>query len=252
MYAPHPVFEQPSDEYVKVWKYMDFTKFVSMLDSSKLYFTRADKLNDPFEGSFPKINVAARQQVPEAIPPESREAYIKAMTNMEWSNKQWPRFHAINCWHMNEHESAAMWKLYLKSDEGIAIQSTFMKLRESFIGDEEVYLGVVKYIDYESEWVDSKNMFIPFVHKRKSFEHEREVRAVVLKWPIVENNTFCFDKDTIEHGLKIRVDMKKMVEHLYVAPSAPDWFFELVDAVIKRYGYEFQAIRSKLDEQPVF
>ena len=24
---------------------------------------------------------------------------------------------AVNCWHLNEHESAAMWKVYLKSNE---------------------------------------------------------------------------------------------------------------------------------------
>ena len=35
---------------------------------------------------------------------------------------------AINCWHLNDHESAAMWKLYLKSNEGIVIQSTFTNL----------------------------------------------------------------------------------------------------------------------------
>ena len=35
---------------------------------------------------------------------------------------------AVNCWHINEHESAAMWDLYLKSNEGIAIQSTYQKL----------------------------------------------------------------------------------------------------------------------------
>lgn len=41
----------------------------------------------------------------------------------------------ISCWHMNEYESAAMWKLYAKSSDAIAIQTTFQKLCES-IGDE--------------------------------------------------------------------------------------------------------------------
>ena len=46
MYEKHPVFFQPDDEEIKVWRYMDFTKLISLIDSRRLYFTRADKFND--------------------------------------------------------------------------------------------------------------------------------------------------------------------------------------------------------------
>lgn len=251
MYEAHPVFTQPSNEHVKVWRYMDFTKLVSLLDSRQLYFTRSDKVGDPFEGSWPKINVAARQQVPDIVPPEARENFLRAMAMLGEHSRKWARCIAINCWHMNEHESAAMWKLYLKSDEGVSIQSTYSKLRESFLDDERIFLGVVNYIDYDSEWIDAGNALTPFVHKRRSFEHEREVRALVARWPSPENG-MDFDKGTIAHGVKIRVAIEKMVERVFVAPSAPEWFAELVSAVVNRYGYGFQVVQSKLDEQPVF
>ena len=70
------------------------------------------------------------------------------MNRMEEINKKWPKYVAVNCWHENEHESAAMWKLYIKSVEGIAIQSTYSKLKKSFINDEIIFIGKVKYIDY--------------------------------------------------------------------------------------------------------
>lgn len=54
MYKEHPVFQQPNNENIKIWRYMDFTKFMSLLDTKKLFFTRADKFEDPFEGSWPK------------------------------------------------------------------------------------------------------------------------------------------------------------------------------------------------------
>ena len=61
MYKNFPaVFESPQDENAKIWRYMDFTKFVNLLDTSKLFFPRADKLGDPFEGSFPRGNVMLR------------------------------------------------------------------------------------------------------------------------------------------------------------------------------------------------
>ena len=37
-----------------LWKYLDFTKFVSLLDKSALHFARTDKLSDPYEGFFPR------------------------------------------------------------------------------------------------------------------------------------------------------------------------------------------------------
>jgi hypothetical protein len=251
MYEDHPVFVQPNNEDIKVWRYMDFTKLVSLIDSRRLYFSRADKLGDPFEGSWPRMNVLARQRIPDEIPEQARANFAKVMTNMSQINKNWPRYNAINCWHINEHESAAMWKLYLKSDEGIAIQSTYKKLKRSLIDAEQIFLGVVKYIDYEKEWITDGNMLSPFVHKRKSYEHEQEVRALVIKWPTGEQG-FEFDNETIVDGLRIKADIETLIERIYVAPSTPNWFSELVKAVVNRYGYEFKVEHSKLNEKPLF
>jgi hypothetical protein len=250
MYVEHPTFVQPNNEDAKVWRYMDFTKLVSLIDSSCLYFIRADKLGDPFEGSWPRINVEARELIPNDLPKESREKFAKAMKNLPKVMKNWPRHNAISCWHMNQHESAAMWKLYLKSDKGIAIQSTYRRLKQSLIDKERIHIGIVKYIDYENEWINAGDLFSPLIHKRKSFEHEQEVRAIVTKWPTEEPTDFS--KDTINCGLKIKTDIKTLVERIYIAPSASDWFAELVKAVITRYGYDFEIVHSRLDEKPLF
>jgi hypothetical protein len=251
VYEAHPVFIQPENEHVKVWRYMDFTKLVSLIDSRRLFFTRADNFDDPFEGSWPRINVLAREKIPDGIPAEGRDAFAKAMASMGEFNKRWPKYNAVNCWHMNEHESAAMWKLYLKSDEGIAVQSTYEKFRAAITDDEKVFIGVVKYIDYEREWIDAGNLLTPFLHKRKSFEHEREVRAIVTKWP-TGSSGFDFTQETIGRGLKIKVDMERLIERIYVAPSSPSWFADLVTALVQRYGYNFEVVHSKLNEEPVF
>jgi hypothetical protein len=53
---------------------------------------------------------------------------------------------------MNDHESDALWKLYLKGSQGIAIQSTAERVKSSFekTGTHPVYMAVVEYIDYEN------------------------------------------------------------------------------------------------------
>jgi hypothetical protein len=83
---------------------------------------------------------------------------------------------------MSPHESAAMWKIYTITKESIAIRSTFAKLRDRL--DENCFIGTVKYIDYETDFFPHGNVLYPFVHKRKSFAYENEIRALthVLPW----------------------------------------------------------------------
>ena len=255
MYVEHDVFIQPDNEEIKVWRYMDFTKLISLIDKRRLFFTRADKFNDPFEGSYPKINVEARGYLPEEVTKDMAPETIKKITeSLKKSgelNKHWPRFTAINCWHMNDHESAAMWDLYLKSDEGVAIQSTYSKLKKSLTDEEDILLGVVKYIDYDTEYLESGNILSPFMHKRKSFEHEREVRAINLKWPFGEGFE-SIENDTIEFGVEIKTDLEVLIEKIYVAPNSPAWFSELVRSAVNRYGYTFEVVHSRLNDSPLF
>lgn len=68
MFETHQSFISPENENVKIWRYIDFTKFVSLLDTKSLYFTCINKFEDPFEGSTPKLNVVARDILPVDLP----------------------------------------------------------------------------------------------------------------------------------------------------------------------------------------
>ena len=56
MYCENPSFKKPDNENVKIWRYIDFTKLVWMLEKESLFFTRIDTLQsvDTYEGSFYK------------------------------------------------------------------------------------------------------------------------------------------------------------------------------------------------------
>lgn len=252
MFKEHKTFIQPANEQIKIWRYMDFTKLISMIDTETLFFTRADGFEDIFEGSWPKVNVTARSSAPEDMDEESKEKYLAAMNNLPSINKQWLRYAAINCWHENEVESAAMWKLYLKSEEGIAVQTTYENLKNSIKDAEEVYIGKVTYIDYETQGIDAGNILGPFVHKRKSFEHEREIRALLMKWPPTIDNKLDYSKETITGGVAVQVDINRLIEKIYVAPSSPSWFVNLVQKAVKKYGFSIKIVQSDLDKSPVY
>jgi hypothetical protein len=55
LHENHPTFLEP-DPNAMVWRYIDFPKLVSLLDRKALFFVKASKLYDPFEGTLPEFN----------------------------------------------------------------------------------------------------------------------------------------------------------------------------------------------------
>lgn len=240
----HPAFPVPDNPKIKIWRYMDFTKFVSMLDHQGVFFPRASKLGDPFEGSYSRGNEALRPTLYKNAP-NIASAFQRMSPFMRWA-RDWTM---ISCWHMNEHESAGMWKLYAKTSEAIAIQSTYELLRESL--HQSLQIGVITYIDYEKEWMPENNTFYPYMHKRKSFEHERELRAISQDLP-QKGSEADIKATPPADGVWESVDLSKLVERIFVAPTSPPWFQELVQNVAHNYRLDKPVIRSSLENEPFF
>jgi hypothetical protein len=160
---------------------MDFTKFVSLLETESIFLSRSDKFDDPYEGSttqLTKMTRPARKELtlqPEGLSPRYvlKDITVESLNSIAKFNEWMRSWTYVNCWHMNPYESAAMWKLYARTDEAVAIQSTYTRLRAALPDD--AYVGVVKYIDYDTDSIPEDNVFWPYVHKRKSFEHEKEL-----------------------------------------------------------------------------
>lgn len=163
----------------------------------------------------------------------------------------------ISCWHYNSTESAAMWRLYLKSKEGIALQTNFENFKSCFDSYvNHVFIGQVRYKDYEKDiyYTDydmnkigfpGTNMFLPFIHKRKNYEHEKEYRAII---PIEkEKNT---EHIMISNVVFITVVLDQLIQKIIVAPGSPDWFYELVKNTVKEYNLNNEVKRSIVDDPP--
>jgi hypothetical protein len=256
MYKVNPYFKNPDRNKVKVWRYMDFTKFANVIDKQQLFFSRSDKLGDVYEGSYPIKNVKQRKldnlKLLNGLSPSLRISYKKRPEELSKLNKNIRKFVFVNCWHENDHESAAMWKLYLHSNEGIAIQSTFACLKSCFEEEPlDVYIGKLEYRDYLNQKIPENSLFSPFLHKRSSFEHERELRAVVLSFNMTKDNLPDLN-NPLGEGIYIKVDLEKLIQNIYVAPTSPQWFVNLVKSVSKKYGLKKPILQSQLDKKPVY
>jgi hypothetical protein len=52
-----PLFEQPPDD-ARIWRYIDISKLVSLLTTNALFFARADRFTDTWEGSVRQMTQA--------------------------------------------------------------------------------------------------------------------------------------------------------------------------------------------------
>jgi GGDEF domain-containing protein len=241
--APYTLFMPPEHLDIPVWRYMDFTKFVSMLENSGLFLPMVAKLDDPFEGSYSRGNQTLRPLVYRHMPDRFGLTAGEIVQRLR-------QFVAASCWHSNEQESAAMWKLYAKTHEAVCIQTTFRKLRDAMGSAARV--GMVRYVDYETEWIPESNPLAPFLYKRKSFAHEREVRALIPP-PDAEEILKGANPESKATGKWVRIDIAQTIERVFIAPDAPDWFLDLVKQVAARYERgNVPVVRSALAQTPFY
>lgn len=250
MYEEHPSFTSIA-ESDKIWRYMDFTKFISLLENEKMFFPRADLFNDKFEGTYPKSHQRAKVTEASSLNQEEYEELLKLMVN---SSIHFRKTMYINCWHINEFESEAMWKIYSSTNNSVVIQSTFENLKQAFCNESHsIYIGKVNYIDYNTELIDMSNGFTPYLYKRKSFEYERELRAVISQFPSMQEGDSLFDLDIkkFSDGINVPIDLFTLIEKIYISPIADEWFKELVIQIVKRYNLRKEVIQSELAQWPL-
>ena len=250
MYEEHPVFNPPPLDAV-LWRYMDFTKYVSILEKQSLFFARADKLGDPFEGSYSKLNKALRPIFMQRAYGD-KEIPEGTLENLADSMKRIRRSTLINCWHQSIYESAAMWKLYAREEDGIAIKTDFNSFKTSFTCSQDIYIGSVSYVDYESFFIPEQNDFSRYLHKRKSFEHEHEVRAINSRFPSQGDEISMQLYHDLISGAYYEVDLSLLIQQVVIAPFAPDWFLELVKSVTAHYNFNFPVVKSTQADDPTW
>lgn len=231
----HPSFLQPDYENIKVWRYMDFAKFVSMIKSKSLFLNRVDSYpEDPIEGTIPENN----KEISKHMHPYIDTFYIQ---NVQ-SNEELRKRAFVNCWHMNDYESIAMWKLYTNTIESVTIETTYSKLKS--ILPEDFFIGLVEYIDYKKETINTLHTPTPFMYKGKEYIHESEVRILNMEVKS-EGGQYKFnEKELKTHKFIENLDINDLINKIYVHPKSQEWFFELVKEICSTCGINSDKVRK--------
>jgi hypothetical protein len=164
----------------------------------------------------------------------------------------------VNCWTLGNIESVAMWRLYTGDENGIAIESSFRRLRTSFAREPlPIWAGRVRYVDYDADLIPEESAFDPFAHKRRAFTYEREVRAVTstIFDPVqtsVDPQTHTAWNPPSPPGIHVEVDLANLIRRVRVSPVSAGWFVDLVEELATKYGLAVPVLQSELEGEPVY
>lgn len=234
----HAWFRPPANLDQKIWRYMDLARFVSLLHESALWFSRLDKLPDPLEGTWPHSNA---QRLSDAIHHAPDPLATRRMLLGDQRRRRAEV--AVNCWHMNDHESAAMWSAYVRTGQGVCIQSTYAKLCGA-LGDARapIFVGEIEYLDYaKCGAVDEGNLFSLTMKKDIAYSFEQELRATIWSTLLpVAGKTIDEQLSDIKkvrrrwrHGDYIGVDLSELFDSVRLAPHTPSWLVRGVVGLLK-------------------
>lgn len=228
MYKDSKNITLPTDPETIVWKYLDLSKFLDLLLSNKLFMSRSDKFEDQYEGTFSEPTFEEIKKISKNNP-DFLHYYKQKRKNI-----------VISSWHINEYESFAMWQIFTKNNEGIAIQSTVDRLQKALYTESRIdqYIGEVHYIDYKKELIPFEDEFFPFLFKRKSFQYEKEVRIISDVTPL---------NIDVNEGIKIHVDVEQLIEKIYIHPKSENWYKNLVLELMQKLNFKFDVEKSDLE-----
>lgn len=268
-------------------RYMDFTKFVALLDQKRLFFSKASMFEDELEGSTTPLNamqqdgtfafldtiINGRASVGADITSEvkKRESdnysrLLKTHDERSYSTvfgdisnndasyervlRQQREWVDVNCWHANENESMAMWKIYGGSSNSVCLVTTVQKLCSSLqpSHDELVLLAKVEYISHKEGVLKTNHLLAPFFHKAHFYSFENEYRLLCYK----PNSPLLKQRDISEYGTSIQVDLPKLVHEIRVASNAQPWFRDLVQSVVYKYGLNMKVVDSTICQKPIY
>jgi hypothetical protein len=240
MYADHPEFKAIDDDKL-LWRYLDLPRYIDLLIKKKIFFCRADRFEDPFEGKFNKLSEE------QFINNQGEKSGASLADFLDEHAKKRMRT-TVNCWHQNNDENYAMWQIYSRGDFGIAIQTNFKCLKESFEKTQSpIHIGKVNYFDESAESLPVDGEYAPFLNKRNVYNYENEVRCCYTAEEAKKEN-FDWEKTDEPNGVFIDVDLNKLIQKIYISPNSPKWFKDVVKDINLKYGMDAELIQSKVFE----
>lgn len=265
---PENLFDVPDDN-PQIWRFIDHSKFIWMLQNSSLYFRRTDLMSDPYEGHPPITYLQEeledlrnrRESINEILSPDGVDAPLPPAQPGDVLEpfEHFRRCYYINCWHENDHESVAMWKLFLSSGNGVAIKTNFETIYSAIKDSNEFKVsgGRMNYEDYEEFDFDVSNIISAHTMKQQEYNYENEIRFSLYSPPPTEEeehgpgDSVNYQYDNQEKGIPIELKFEELIDEVRISPYSPSWVdVEYWEDLLKKYCIDITVSESVVTVPP--
>jgi hypothetical protein len=263
-------------EYATLWRYVSLDKLVDLLSTSELFFTPIAYFaqEDPFEGYLPAVCLRANASVFKPFIGDLENVvdqlaalwqcepgkleYLRIIRERAASLKTLPteyfqavtRCITVNCWHANNCESEAMWRLYAENGKACAIETNVSALKDavqSAHSNHRVHIFPVKYLDFFDETLRPadcivEGRLVPFL-KRQSYQHENEVRASIHRVPedVRQAANLAYWQP---QPVRLPISTRALIKRIHVSPYAKEPFFSGVKRICEAFGVQGDLVVS--------
>ena len=220
-------------------------KLETLVNNSEIFFPNATKLTDQYEVSIPDSTLKSKRKALKKSGLNNNQIKEK-MDQFYWENNPKKDFVMVNCWSISQHESYALWKIYLGNEkDGIAIKSTVSSLIRAVQSGNDTYpeqffLGKVKYKTHIKP--DKLARLSIITTKKPYYDFEKELRLIIVNDPISEGNVAS--PYNIHKGRTVKVNLQMMIHQVYVSPFAEDGYAQKVAKLLKSAGIKVDTLRQ--------
>jgi hypothetical protein len=222
---------------------MDLAKFQSLLSKRELYLRRLDLLPNKYEGLYPRRVRKALAEYYATQGLTEDQALELASHRVDFA-KESRQMMYVNCWHVSNYESEAMWRIYCGGDNGLAVVLPYGDLRTS-VSMGTAWIGMVGYLDFELDLLAPGNAFGVALHKRREFIYEQEAR-------ILSFGNVAFAKPADRPTFTSLPWQVEAIKEIVVSPYAAPGYFDMVRDVVERLtpGLGSRVVHSRMAADP--
>lgn len=237
------------EKKIKLWRYIPLESLVDILENKRLLLTPGIYFEDPWEGFFPL------GQVKKQLKRLYGESYDEKHNDFPCIMREcWRRSYQISCWHSNNYESVAMWKIYAPQNRGVALLTTLELLKGEIRTSARI--EKIKYVDSVTDEKPALNPANMFCFKLKSFAFEKEWRVLKTGENLredIEASTTTLSTSILKPVKNVAVSIwpPELIQKIVVSPLSNEMFREAVRAILKKYNFPLDRLMlSKLFVPP--
>ena len=221
---------EPDPQSAEIWRFLPLRYYEDLLANQELHFTRADGFSQDEEEGIPPEDYLRRVLGTRRHVLEDETELSHQMGSLAQNREAY----YVLCWHLHRHETVEMWNREPRPDVAICSRYDLLKAVMAAMLD-TTHVGLMRYGVEQLEKTGRFNVWQFINTKRKAYEGEREVRAIIEGQRAGDNRHF--DVNNFPHSRPLpensapswlqshkrrRIDLGSLILGVVISPFAND------------------------------